>query len=354
MQLGEVVSPETLFKDYVYVSGTSDTLRNHFQGLATQVEEFAKLTRNSLVVDIGSNDGTLLRCFQRIGTRTLGIEPATNIAKISQEHQIETINDFFSRDLALRISKEDKASVVLATNVFAHVDNLVDFVQGVSSLLDDNGVFVIEVPYLADLIERMLFDTIYHEHLSYFGVTPLATLFDEFGMRVVDVKRIDSHGGSIRVYVTKSSSNIARKESVDLILRTERKIGLSSLQTFLDFGAQVDVLKSKLLSMLEQFKAEGKRIVGYGAPAKGNTLLNCCNIGRDLLDYIVDESPLKHGLYTPGTHIEVIPTKHLREDKPDYALLLAWNYAPEILEREREFRRNGGKFIVPIPEPRVV
>ena len=354
VQLGEVVSPETLFKDYVYVSGTSDTLRNHFQGLATQVEEFAKLTRNSLVVDIGSNDGTLLRCFQRIGTRTLGIEPATNIAKISQEHQIETINDFFSRDLALRISKEDKASVVLATNVFAHVDNLVDFVQGVSSLLDDNGVFVIEVPYLADLIERMLFDTIYHEHLSYFGVTPLATLFDEFGMRVVDVKRIDSHGGSIRVYVTKSSSNIARKESVDLILRTERKIGLSSLQTFLDFGAQVDVLKSKLLSMLEQFKAEGKRIVGYGAPAKGNTLLNCCNIGRDLLDYIVDESPLKHGLYTPGTHIEVIPTKHLREDKPDYALLLAWNYAPEILEREREFRRNGGKFIVPIPEPRVV
>jgi SAM-dependent methyltransferase len=354
VQLGEVVSPETLFRDYVYVSGTSNTLRNHFQGLATQVEEFAKLKQSSLVVDIGSNDGTLLRCFQKIGTRTIGIEPATNIARISQEHQIETINDFFSKDVALGISKEKKASVVLATNVFAHVDDLNDFVQGVSLLLEDNGVFVIEVPYLADLLQKMLFDTIYHEHLSYFGVAPLVTLFNEFGMRIVDVKRIDSHGGSIRVYVTKSSSDLERKESVDLILRVEKEIGLSSLQTFLNFGSQVNVLKGKLLSMLKQFKAEGKRMVGYGAPAKGNTLLNCCNIGGDLLDYIVDESPLKHGLYTPGTHIEVIPTKYLREDKPDYALLLAWNYASEILEREQEFRRKGGKFIVPIPEPKVV
>jgi hypothetical protein len=238
--------------------------------------------------------------------------------------------------------------------VFAHVDDLDGFLRGVNLLLEDDGVFVIEVPYLLDLLDKMLFDTIYHEHLSYFAVQPLVRLFDRFRMKIVDVKRIQSHGGSIRVYVSRDSSDIKPKPRVERLIGQERQFGLSQLRTYADFASQVSLTKGKLVSMLGQLKSKGKRIVGYGAPAKGNTLLNYCNIRADVLAYIVDESPLKQGLYTPGTHIEVLPTTHLREDKPDYALLLAWNYATEILEREEEFMRNGGKFIVPIPDPKII
>jgi SAM-dependent methyltransferase len=349
-----VVSPERLFRDYVYVSGTSNTLRNHFQALAKEVKESFALDHDSLVVDIGSNDGTLLKCFDALGIKTLGVEPATNIAKIARGHGIETINDFFTEKTALDIAETRTAKAILATNVFAHVDDLDGFVRGVDVLLEDDGVFVIEVPYLLDLLQKMLFDTIYHEHLSYFALGPLTKLFERFHMRIVNVKRIQSHGGSVRIYVSRSSSEIAPNESVERLLGQEKQSGLSHRSTYADFASQVSVTKGKLVSMLGQLKSEGKRIVGYGAPAKGNTLLNYCNIGANVLEYIVDESPLKHGLYTPGMHVQVLPTTHLRKDKPDYALLLAWNYAKEIFEREQEFQRNGGKFIIPIPDPKVV
>jgi hypothetical protein len=318
------------------------------------VKESLALDHDSLVVDIGSNDGTLLKCFDALGTRTLGIEPATNIAKIASGQGIETINDFFTENTARQIAEERTAKAILATNVFAHVNDLDGFVGGIDALLDKDGVFVIEVPYLLDLLQKMLFDTIYHEHLSYFAIGPLAKLFDRFHMRIVDVKRIQSHGGSVRIYVRRSSPEITPNESVKHLLGQERRFGLSRQRTYADFASQVSVTKGKLVSMLRQLKSEGRRIAGYGAPAKGNTMLNYCGIGADILDYIVDESPLKHGLYTPGMHIEVLPTKHLREDRPDYALLLAWNYAKEIFEREQDFQRSGGKFIVPIPDPTII
>ncbi len=354
VQLGSVVPPEILFKDYIYVSGTSNTLRAHFEGLAKEIVERFGHISNSVVVDIGSNDGTLLRCFQGFGIKTLGVEPAANLAKLAREGGIDTINDFFGKKIAERIRGDTKVGAVLATNVFAHVNDLDDFLHGVKTLLDDRGVFVIEVPYLVDLLGKMLFDTIYHEHLSYFALEPLVTLFDRFDMKILDVKRVDSHGGSIRVYIVRSTSPFQPTESVTSLLQLEKRLRLSSLETYLDFASQVKLIKEKLVSMLKHFKNKGNKIVGYGAPAKGNTLLNYCGIGSDILDYIVDESPLKQGLYTPGMHIEVIPTKYLREDKPDYALLLAWNYASEILEREQEFRDKGGKFIVPIPNPKVM
>jgi novobiocin biosynthesis protein NovU/D-mycarose 3-C-methyltransferase len=330
-----VVSPEILFRDYVYVSGTSSTLRNHFHALAAEVKESFALDHDSLVVDIGSNDGTLLKCFDALGTKTLGI-------------------DFFTENTAREIAEKSTAKAILATNVFAHIDDLYGFIRGIDALMDEDGVFVIEVPYLLDLLQKMLFDTIYHEHLSYFAIGPLAKLFDRFDMRIVDVKRIQSHGGSVRIYVNRSSSEMTPNESVEHSLGQEKQFGLSHQRTYADFASQVGVTKGKLVTMLRQLKLEGKRIVGYGAPAKGNTLLNYCGIGADVLDYIVDESPLKQGLYTPGTHIEVLPTKHFRKDAPDYALLLAWNYAKEIFEREQDFQKSGGRFIVPIPDPNVI
>jgi SAM-dependent methyltransferase len=353
VQLADVVPPEILFKDYIYVSGTSNTLRAHFEGLAIEVVERFGLNSESLAIDIGSNDGTLLRCFQNLKTKTLGIEPAANLAKLARERGIDTIDDFFGMKTAERIRGETKVGAILATNVFAHVDDLDDFVRGVNVLLDDEGVFVIEVPYLVDMLQKMLFDTIYHEHLSYFALEPLVTLFERIDMKVLDVKRVDSHGGSIRIFVVRSSSPFKSTESVARLLQIERRLRLGSLETYLDFASQVKLVKEKLVSMLKRFKSEGKNIVGYGAPAKGNTLLNFCGIGNDILDYIVDESPLKQGLYTPGVHVPVLPTRQIRIDSPDYALLLAWNYAAEILEREREYRQAGGKFIVPIPEPRI-
>ncbi len=354
VQLDGVVPAEVLFKDYIYVSGTSNTLRTHFKQLATEVVERFGLTSSSLVMDIGSNDGTLLKYFQDLNVKTLGVEPATNLARLSRERGIDVINDFFGKKTAESILPKRDVGAILATNVFAHVNNLDDFLQGVNLLLDDRGALVIEVPYLVDLLDKMLFDTIYHEHLSYFALEPLMTLFHRFDMKIIDVKRIDSHGGSIRIYVVKSTSPIRPTRSVTELLQLESRHGLNSLDTYLEFASQVKLIKEKLLVMLKRFKNEGKKIVGYGAPAKGNTLLNYCGIGNDILDYIVDESPLKQGLYTPGTHIEVLPTKYLREDSPSYALLLAWNYASEILEREQEFRSKGGKFIVPIPDPAVL
>jgi hypothetical protein len=342
-----------MFNDYIYVSGTSNTLRQHFDELAEEIGKKFHLNNHSVVVDIGSNDGTLLKSFQRVGTKTLGFEPAVNIAKLAKTSGVSTINQFFGKSVAEEVSKNLSANVILATNVFAHVNDLDDFVEGVLALLDDKGIFVIEVPYVVNMVEKMLFDSIYHEHLSYFSLGPLITLFTRFGMKVLDVKRIDTHGGSIRVFVAKSSSDFPPGPSVDNMLKIEEQAGIGSFRTFEEFGARVGLVKTRLTAILKAFKRSGKRIAGYGAPAKGNTLLNYCAIGTDLIEYLVDESPLKQGLFTPGTHIPILPTGVIRTDRPDYALLLAWNYAREIFEKEALYRKNGGRFILPMPDPQV-
>lgn len=355
VQLMDVVPPEVMFRKYPYLSSMTNTLRTHFAMLAKEIVERFDLDSDSLVVDIGSNDGTLLKSFRSLNCNTVGVEPATNIAKIAQEAGIETVNDFFSETVASKVSRaKGKAKVITGTNVFAHVNDLDGLLRGISTLLDDNGVFVIEVPYLVDLIERREFDTIYHEHLSYYALRPLVVLFKRFNMRIVDVKRIGIHGGSIRVYIQKTKSKGPTAETVAELLTIEKKLRLDVATTYFEFAQYVANVKDRLVRLLRQLKEEGNRIVGYGAAAKGNTLLNYCKIGSETIDYIVDKTPLKQGLYTPGTHIPIAPPEKILEDMPDYVLTLAWNFLDEILQNEERYRGLGGKFIVPIPEPKII
>ena len=354
VQLGYTVPPEVMFKDYPYLTSPSEPMKAHFARLAEDLIQRFNLLWEGLIVDIGSNDGTLLKNFQKHNIATLGVEPADNIAEWARSHGIETLNDFFSEGVAHKICAEKgQAKVILATNVFAHVDDLEDFLNGINCLLADDGILVIEVPYLVDLLNNLEFDTIYHEHLSYFAVRPLVTLFSRFGMGIVKVDRIGVHGGSLRLYVQKSADSLS-SPSVNELLKLEMEAKLDSLDTYRKFADGVAQVREDLLSLLRALKAQGARITGYGAAAKGNTLLNYCKIGTDILDCITDTTPLKQGRYTPGMHIPVLPESHFHEASPDYALLLAWNYANEILQKEEKYRQAGGKFIVPIPKPRLV
>lgn len=341
VQLGETVSPEILFKDYAYITGTSQTRKTHFSWLVEQAIQQSKPPKGSLIVDIGSNDGTLLQNFE--GYNTLGIEPATNIVALATSQGIETLNDFFGVEVAKKIRKDKgEAHIILGTNVFAHVANLDDFMQGITHLLSKDGVFIIEVPYLLDLLNKLEFDTIYHEHLHYFSIRPLATLFKKFGMGIVKVDRTEIDGGSICVYTQKS---------VDMSAPIEQVIGLDSLE---EFAQSVVKVKEELVTLLRELKSQGAKISGYTAPAKGNVLLNYCKIGTDILDYTIDVTPFKQGHYTPGMHIPIYPEQHFHELPPDYALLLAWNFEEEILRKEKQWMNEGGKFIIPIPKPRIV
>jgi len=328
-------------------------MKAHFAGLAQDLMHRFGMPSEALVVDIGSNDGTLLENFQKHNMETLGIEPADNIAELAVSRGIETLNDFFNESFARRICAErGQAKVLLATNVFAHVHDLEDLLRGVSCLLADDGIFAIEVPYLVDMLSNLEFDTIYHEHLSYFAVHPLVTLFSRFGMGIVEVERISVHGGSLRIYVQKSADSSS--PSVAELLELEAELGLGSLEPYQKFAEEVAQVRGELVSLLQALKTQGARIAGYGAPAKGNVLLNYCKIGTDILDYATDTTPFKQGRYTPGMHIPVFPESRFHEIPPDYALLLAWNYADEILRKEEGYRRAGGKFIIPIPKPRLV
>ena len=355
VQLSHVVSPNIMFRDYVYIPSTSKTLIHHFAELAKKTVEKFNLPGDSLVVDIGSNDGTLLKLFKTHKVKVLGIEPATNIAKLAEANGIETINDFFNQRTALKVvGNKGKAKVITGTNVFAHVNDLDGFLKGIDILLEDNGIFIIEVPYLPDLLEKIEFDTIYHEHLSYFSIKPLTRLVEKFKMEIFDVERIGIHGGSIRVFVKRASASGPVSESVANLLALEQERKLDSIETYLTFATEVASIKERLLELLKRLKSEGKRIVGYGAAAKGNTLLNYCKIGTDILDYIVDNIPYKQGRYTPGMHIPVVPEERLTQDRPDYALILAWNFAEEIMAKQQKYKELSGQFIIPVPNPQIV
>lgn len=355
VQLSYVVSPEQMFKDYVYVSSTTNTFRVHFAKMAEEISNDFCLNEKSLAVDIGSNDGLLLKGFQKFGVQTIGVEPATNLAIIAEKDGVETINDFFNENVVRKIiAKKGHADVVTATNVFAHVDNIQELVKNVKHLLKTNGIFVIEVPYLVDMIEKMTFDTIYHEHLSYFSVMPLADFFKKANMEIFKIKRVDSHGGSLRIFVKKNEGKFEIDKSVNLMLENERKLGIDDFETYKKFADKVYALKAKLTKCFEDIKSKGKIIVAYGAPAKGNTLLNFLGIGSDYIDYVVEDNPLKQGKFTPGSHIPVLSPKMLDEKKPDYILILAWNFADEILSKTRKYKQEGVKFIIPLPELAVV
>ena len=355
VQLVDVIDPEVLFRDYIYVTGTSDTMAAHNLEYAREVSELLGLAAGDLVTEIASNDGSLLKCFQPYGVRTVGVEPAVNLAKQAGDAGVETVNAFFNSETAAEVRKAyGPARAVIGNNVLAHVDDTRDFLSGCAELIDDRGLVIIEAPYLRDLLDKLEYDTIYHEHLCYFSVSALMVLAEKAGLSIVRVDRKPVHGGSLRIYAARRSSQPEHAPEVVAMADQERALGLTSLERYRQLAAGVEANRRALVGLLESLRAEGRSIAGYGAPAKGNTLLNYCRIGTDLVPYTVDKNPMKVRLYTPGMHIPVLPVSTLLERQPDYVLVLAWNFAEEIMAQQQEYRRRGGRFIIPVPEPRVV
>ena len=354
VQLTEEVPPSAMFEDYLYVSSASDTLKAHLFDLSDIVVNRRKLGPKDLVIDIGCNDGTLLTGFRRHGVRTLGVDPARNLAALTQDNGIERYVGFFNSKTAKEIvEKWGPASAITATNTFPHIPALQDFVEGIKLALAPGGAFVIEAHYLVDILEQCAFDTIYHEHISYWALGPMMYLFEKHGMQVVNAERLPLHHGQLRVTVQRKGE-VSPSSSVAEILESERRLGLDKVTTYRRFAEKTMRLKEDLQRTLKEFRTNGKRIVGYGAPAKGNTLLGFLEIGPDLVEYIADKSPLKQGRYCPGVHIPVVPPAKLLADQPDYVVLLAWNFVDEILSQQEEYRRRGGKFIVPVPDVKII
>ncbi len=354
-QLGYVVSPEILYRhDYPYEASTTQTGREHFARFAAEVTRRFGLGEKSLVLDIGSNVGVLLANFKAQGTRILGVDPAANIVRIAEKNGIPTLNEFFSADLAREIkASHGKVSVATASNCFAHIDDLDDLMKGLDGLLADDGVFILESPHFLDLVKNLEYDTIYHEHLSYLSLKPLVSFFRRFGMEVFDVHKQTIHGGSFRVFVGRPGRHKLTPE-VARCLKAEKDFGLHTEKVLRRFAGAVRKNREDLQGLLFKLKQQGKSIVAVSAPAKGMTLLNYCKITRDVLDFVTEKAALKIGRFTPGEHIPVLPDSELLRQKPDYALLLAWNFAGEIIANLKDYRRAGGRFIIPIPSPRIV
>ena len=352
VQLTESISPEKLFREYFYLSSFSDTMLQHGEAISSALIGSQHLGAQSLVVEVASNDGYLLQYYQRAGVPVLGIEPAANIARVAEQRGIKTISDFFNEALAERLVEEKlKADVIHAHNVLAHVPDLNGFVRGLRHLLKQDGVIVIEVPYVYEMITHCEFDTVYHEHLSYFSLTALNELFTRNELTIQRVEQLAIHGGTLRLYAGHATG---QGQTVTDLLSDEKRRGLESIHFYKGFGERVSSLRDELVSLIYELKSRGHRIAAYGASAKGTTLLNYCRLGREVLDYVVDRSTVKQGLYTPGTHLKIYPPEKLLEDVPDYVLLLTWNFAGEIYEQQVEYRKRGGHFIVPVPSVRVV
>ena len=342
-----------MFRDYAYFSSFSDTMVQHAKRIADRLTDAEHLGTGSLVVEVASNDGYLLQWYKQAGVPVLGIEPARNIARVAEsEKGIRTVTEFFGRDLAKQLANNGElADVIHANNVLAHVPDLNGVVAGFKTLLKPNGVVVVEAPYLKELIDHVEFDTIYHEHFSYFSLTALDRLFRRHSLEIIEVERLPIHGGSLRIFARHAGARPVG-ESVQNLL-AEESSWVDSESSYRDFGLRVEALRHELAGLLASLKADGKRIAVYGASAKGSTLLNYFGIGSDTLDYVVDRSTVKQGHYTPGTRLKIHDPEKLLSDRPDYCLLLTWNFADEILAQQQQYRDNGGKFIIPIPNVRV-
>jgi SAM-dependent methyltransferase len=344
-QLLDVVDASVLYKDYVYVSGTSPVFVQHFKDYARQIVERFAPPANALVVEIGSNDGTLLHCFKEHGLRVLGVDPAEEITRKTVASGIDAILGFFTPALAREIrSVRGPASVIAANNVMAHIDDLTGVMDGIRHLLAPDGVFVFEVSYLVDVVEKTLFDTIYHEHLDYHTVKPLIGFFQRCGLELIGVARVDTHGGSLRGLVQLAGGP----------RQVDPSVGLHGPEAFLRLARQIEGVKSELVGLLRRVTQEGKRIAGFGAPAKATTLMYSLGIEPGMIEFIVDDSPLKQGLYTPGMHIPVLPARALYDKRPDYLVVLAWNFAQAIMRKHGAFREGGGRFVIPLPKVEVI
>ncbi len=355
IQITHAVPPEQLFSEYVYFSSFSDAMLTHSKDLATRVTKERGLGEKDLVVEIASNDGYLLQYYKELGVGVLGIEPAQNIAKVARERGIPTLAEFFGKNLADKLAAEGRrAAVIHANNVMAHVPDINHFAAGIFTVLADQGVALIEVPYAREMIARCEFDTIYHEHVFYFSLTSLSTLFAKNGLKVIDVEVIPLHGGSLLLTVTRQGADARVGPRVHDMLEDEKRFGMTGHAYYEGFSATVRALREELRRVLSDFKAKGARIAAYGAAAKGSTLLNYAQIGTETIEFVVDRSPHKQGKFMPGTRLPIRAPSALVEEHPDYVVLLTWNFKDEILAQQAAYRKAGGKFIIPLPRVSIV
>ena len=353
-QLNYVVPAEQLYRNYIYVSSTSEAVRVHVQALANMLMERCGLGVNDLVLEVASNDGTALREFQKLGMRVLGVEPARNIAAVANENGVNTVAEFFNASTAQDlVESHGRVSAILARHVFAHVDDVHDFLNGIQEVLAKEGVFVIEVPYWGDLVDNVEFDTIYHEHLSYFSLGSLSELCDRHDLRIVDIERIGLHGGSVLVFVKHRESTTTVSDRVHALNEVESKKSYSSLESLARFTKAVMEWRVQFEDIVKEASQEGTALIGYGAAAKGNTLLNFCPDVARVLTGVLDRSPHKQGHFTPGTHLPVMPVEMLRQQDVSHMVILAWNFREEIMRQMQSFSDNGGRFIIPLPEPNI-
>jgi SAM-dependent methyltransferase len=355
VQITETVPPQQLFGDYPYFTSFSDTAVSHAAALVRREIEERRLDRSSLAAEVASNDGYLLQFYARAGIPVLGIEPATNVAQAAAARGVRTVCRFFGAEVATELAAEfGRADIIHANNVLAHVADLNGVVRGFRRFVADNGVVIVEVPYVRDMIDHVEFDTVYHEHLCYFSLTALTTLFERHGLAIYDVERLQIHGGSLRIFAGVHDAAPQPSVRVKELLDQEALVGVNRLAFYRGFAGRVEQLKKELVALIGALRESGQRIAAYGASAKGTTLLNYFGIGAADLEFVADRSTVKQGRYTPGTNLPIRPPEVLLEERPDYVLLLTWNFAEEILQQQRAYREQGGKFIIPIPELQVV
>lgn len=355
MTLRHVIEPDILFGHYLYVASNAGSIIEHMRRLVELCIDRIGLTSNDLVVEFGSNTGAHLELFQEAGMRVVGVDPARNLAEIANDRGVETIPSGFTSEVGQRIAAEHgPARLVFGRQCFAHIPDIHEVLNGVSTLLAPDGLFFVEVPYLVELLANNQFDTIFHEHLSYFSLAALCTLFESHGLRVVDVHTAEVHGGSIVVFAAPATADYEVRLAVTEMLAEERRQGIAEEHTYRDFAERTERVRTQIRELVSGLVAEGKSVAGYGAPTKGSALLDACGLGHDEIRFCSDTTTLKQGKVFPGSRIPIWSPERASGQVPDYYLLLAWNYAPEIIEKERSFLDNGGRFIVPIPEPRVI
>jgi SAM-dependent methyltransferase len=359
VQVSNVVPAETLFKNYFYFSSSIKTLIEHMASYAYEINDrFLRDRKNPSVFELGCNDGVLLKPFAKMGVRAVGVDPATNVVNSIDSKDIIVINDFFTEKLAVQIkAKYGPFDTFVSSYSFAHIDGMVDVMKGVKTLLKDDGAFVFEVYYLGTLIDQMQYDMIYHEHLSYYSLKALSIFLRRFGMEIFDVKFIPGvRSGAARFYarnVGKKTENIS--PAVAELAEYEKEKAFEKVETYLDYAQKVEDTREQLLALLDRLKDEGKTIIGYGASGRGTTIMNYCGIDDRYLDYVVDDAPAKHGFFTPGTHVTIKPWDFTKESQfPDYALLFAWSFIDEVKKKRKDYLEQGGKFIVPLPEVKVI